>query len=145
VLILWWHGGHEQPTVTIFVRHARDCKWAGEEFAKACRRGKHLRWSQRGKQFRRKAGTGSWEHAEQAKLVLEAQLRGEAAPTANQLPSAMTIQEAVELFHKDKRAQGLAPGSLSHYKCDLSRLLEFCDSRNVFTVALIDSPLLSEF
>ena len=130
------------PTVTIFVRHARDCKWAGEEFAKACRCGKHLRWSQNGKQFRRKAGTGSWEQAEQAKRVLEAQLRGEVAPTANLLPSAMTIREAVELFNKDKRARGLAPGSLSHYKCDLARFLEFCEGRNVFTVALIDAALL---
>ena len=61
------------PVITIFVRHgppitifvARRCKYAGDEFCKRCNCRKHLRWTQNGKQHRRKAGTRSWAEAEE--------------------------------------------------------------------------------
>ena len=62
--------------ITIFVRHSADCKYAGGEFCKRCSCRKHLRWSQVGKQHRKKAGSRSWTGAEQAKRRLEDQLAG---------------------------------------------------------------------
>jgi len=53
------------PLITIFVRHSADCKYAGDEFCKRCNCRKHLRWTQDGKQYRRKAGTRSWQEAEE--------------------------------------------------------------------------------
>jgi hypothetical protein len=62
--------------VTIFVRHSAGCKYAGDEFCKRCNCRKHLRWTKDGNQYRKSAGTRSWEGAEDAKRKLEDQLSG---------------------------------------------------------------------
>jgi integrase/recombinase XerD len=49
------------PLVTVFVRHSPGCKYVGDEFCKRCNCRKHLRWTQDGKQYRRMAGTRSWQ------------------------------------------------------------------------------------
>ena len=69
------------PLITIFVRHSADCKYAGDEFCKRCSCRKHLRWTQGGKQYRRKAGTRSWQEAEEQKRRLEDQLAGRTPTT----------------------------------------------------------------
>ncbi len=57
--------------ITIFVRHSADCKYAGDEFCKRSNCGKHFRWTQNGKQYRRQAGTRTWAEAEGLKRRLE--------------------------------------------------------------------------
>lgn len=64
------------PVITIFVRHTEDCKNEGDEFSRRCNCRKHFRWSQNGTQHRRKAGTRSWEEAEELKRLLQDQLAG---------------------------------------------------------------------
>ena len=59
------------PSITIFVRHSKGCKYEGEEFSRRCSCRKHFRWTQGGVQYRRKAGTRSWAEAEDNKRRLE--------------------------------------------------------------------------
>jgi len=76
------------PLITIFVRHAADCKYAGDEFCKRCNCRKHLRWTQEGKQYRRKAGTRSWQEAEEQKRQLEDELNGPRSVRNQRRPDA---------------------------------------------------------
>ena len=93
------------PLITIFVRHSADCKYAGDEFEKRCRCRKHLRWSQDGTQYRRKANTRSWGEAETAKRSLEDQLAGR---TPSPDTAGRTIQSGIEIFLQDKKVQGIS-------------------------------------
>ena len=102
------------PVITIFVRHSEDCKYAGDEFSRRCNCRKHFRWTQNGTQHRRKAGTRSWEEAEEIKRQLQDQLAGrtvEARPADN----VRAVSEAVDLFIKDKKVQGVTPGVIKKY------------------------------
>ncbi len=128
------------PVITIFVRHSPDCKWAGDEFAKKCHCRKHLRWSQRGKQFRKQAGTRSWAEAEEAKRRLEAHLSGKLDTT--EAAAQQTIDEAIEVFKADKRNQGLTAGVLAKYARELKRLQTHCERNGVFLVQGITRELL---
>src|ERR1044071_8031622 len=101
------------PVITIFVRHSGDCKYQGDEFEKRCRCRKHFRWSQNGKQYRRKAGTRSWAEAENLKRDLEAQLTGRAP--VNPKDDAKLLAEALELFQADKKNQGITADVLKKY------------------------------
>src|SRR3954462_14348423 len=102
----------EAPLITIFVRHSEGCKYTGDEFEKRCRCRKHLRWTQNGKQFRRKAGTRSWAEAEEQKRRLEDELAGrEPKPKTD----GQGLADAIEIFKADKKNQGLTPDVLSKY------------------------------
>lgn len=121
----------EAPLITIFVRHGKDCKYVGDEFCKRCKCKKHLRWSMHGKQYRKKTGSRSWAGAEDAKRVLEAQLTGK-DPIA--VPEGRLLSEAIQTFEDNKKAQGIKVRVLNMYKRELKRLLDFSESRGLFTV-----------
>jgi site-specific recombinase XerD len=131
------------PLITIFVRHAADCKYKGDEFEKRCRCRKHLRWTHNGAQQRRKAGTRSWAEAEKVKRDLEDQLAGREVPSEN--TEARHLPNAIETFIKDKRVQGVTGGVLGKYERELDRLLKFCQSEGVFTVSGLTRELLTAF
>lgn len=132
------------PVVTIFVRHAAGCKYAGDEQARRCRCRKHLRWTANGKQHRMKAGTRSWEEAEDAKRRLVDQLTGKSdAPVT--LPSPKTIDDAVRLFIAEKKIQGLTPDLIRKYELWLGRLQAHCESRGVYTVQRVTRETVTEF
>lgn len=131
------------PIVTIFVRHAADCKYAGDEFAKRCNCRKHLRWSQNGSQYRKMAGTRSWADAEKRKRELEDQLAGRTP--VNENPGAVTVQSAVELFVQDKKNQGVSAGVIKRYTGELARLQDYCEQQSVYTVNGISRELLTGF
>jgi integrase/recombinase XerD len=59
-----------------FFRHSATCKYSGAEFSRRCNCRKHFRWTLNGTQYRRKAGTGSWEEAEEIKRQLQDVLAG---------------------------------------------------------------------
>jgi len=130
------------PVITIFVRHSPGCKWAGDEFAKTCRCRKHFRWSQNGKQFRRKAGTRSWAEAEEQKRKLEAELSGKPLPEAD---ATQTLDYAITVFKSDKENQGLTADIRGRYARELARLQSFCEGRGVFTVQGITRELLVDY
>jgi len=121
----------EAPLITIFVRHAADCKYAGDEFCKRCQCRKHLRWTQNGKQFRKKTGTRSWIGAEEKKRELEDQLAGR-DPEPKQ--EGLLLSEAISTFESNKEAQGIKPKVLSMYRRELKRLCEFSERRGLMTV-----------
>ena len=84
------------PVITIFVRHGKDskgnpCKYAEDEFSRRCRCRKHFRWTQDGKQRRKKAGTRSWEEAEKLKRELQDQLGESRLRRERPKPSPMRL------------------------------------------------------
>ena len=128
------------PVITVFVRHTPSCKYRGDEFHKACKCRKHLRWSQHGKQFRRTAGTRSWGLAEEAKQHLEAELSGR--PIAAADAPQQTISNGILVFLADKKNQGVSPGVEGKYLRELERFKNFCERTGVYTVGKITRELL---
>jgi len=120
------------PLVTIYVRHSADCKYKGDEFSKRCSCRKHLRWTQKGKQYRRKAGTRSWEEAENAKRELQDQLAGK-TPEPN--TAGLLLRDAIDTFNANKEAQGIKPRVRAMYTRELKRLRDFSEGCRRFTVA----------
>jgi integrase/recombinase XerD len=120
------------PLITIFVRHAAGCKYAGDEFNKRCDCRKHLRWSLGGKQFRKKANSRSWAGAEDAKRRLEDQLAGR-KPTAP--AEGLLLSQAIETFDANKEAQGVKPRVRAMYARELERLRRFSEGRGLLMVA----------
>jgi site-specific recombinase XerD len=131
------------PIITIFVRHSADCTYAGDEFNKRCRCRKHLRWTQNGKQYRRQAGTRSWEEAEQVKRDLEDQLAGRASAVPKE--AVRSLADAIEVFSADKKNQGISGDVLKKYARELDRLRKFAEDRSIFTVAGLSRELLIEY
>src|SRR6516225_253258 len=104
------------PLITVFVRHARKCKYAGDEFCRRCRCRKHFRWTQNGKQYRRKAGTRSWEEAEEQKKILQDQLAGR---TPHIETSGKLLTEAIDLFIQSKENKNVTKKLLDKYTREL--------------------------
>jgi integrase/recombinase XerD len=119
------------PLITIFVRHSAGCKYAGDEFTKRCNCRKHLRWTVNGKQYRRKAGSRSWERAEEAKRRIEDELAGRTPVAAE---SRMAVAEAVKVFMQAKRNDGLEPPTIAKLQKTCDRIQEFCETAGVFTL-----------
>lgn len=132
------------PVITIFVRHAADCKYAGDEFSRRCNCRKHLRWTLNGTQYRRSAKSRSWAEAEKVKRAVEDQLSGnQSAPASPDTPK--TIEEAVALFIADKKVQGLTPDLIKKYTLWLGRLQTYCEGLRVFVVKGITRELITGF
>jgi integrase/recombinase XerD len=132
------------PVITIFVRHSPDCKYRGDEFEKRCRCRKHFRWSQNGKQHRRKAGTRSWIEAETVKRSLEDQLAGRAAKVSPE-QEHRDIRTCIDTFLQDKKNQGITDKVVDKYTRELARLREYCERQSVWTVQGITRELLTGF
>src|SRR4051794_13880263 len=114
------------PVITIFVRHSEGCKYAGDEFSRRCDCRKHFRWTKNGIQYRRKAGTRSWDEAEEIKRQLQDQLAGR-TPETRPGDNARTLAEGIKVFLDDKRVQGVTPGVLGKYTRELERLQSYCE------------------
>jgi len=109
----------DAPLITIFVRHTPGCKYAGDEFSKRCNCRKHLRWSQGGKQYRKKAGTRSWTGAEEAKRRLDDQLAGRKPAVVEE---GQALDAAIKTFIQDKKNQGITEKVIDKYERELDRL-----------------------
>jgi len=131
------------PVITIFVRHSGDCKQTDEQW-KRCNCRKHFRWTQNGTQYRRKAGTRSWEEAEEIKRQLQDQLAGR-TPETRPEDKTRTLSEGIKVFLDDKKVQGVTPSVMGKYTRELNRLQDFCERQNVFTVQAITRELLTGF
>jgi integrase/recombinase XerD len=119
------------PLITIFVRHSPACKYAGDEFSKRCNCRKHFRWTQNGKQYRRKANTRSWTEAEEQKRRLEDQLAGR---KPKEDTHGMSIEKAVEIFMQAKKNDGLEPPTIAKLQLTCDRIQEFCEQAGIFTL-----------
>jgi site-specific recombinase XerD len=130
------------PVITIFVRHAAACKYAGDEFSKRCSCRKHFRWTRNGEQHRRKAGTRSWAEAEDQKRRLEDELAGRAPAETSDV---RTLFDAIDVFKADKKNQGITADVLGKYARELDRLRVFVEARRVFTVAGMSREMLIDY
>ena len=138
----------EVPVITIFVRHSRDCKYKDDETWKRCNCSKHLRWSHAGKQYRRSAKTRSWQQAEKNKRVVEEKFTASDKPVADvrlKADSRRTIEQAIELFVKGRKIEGVSDDVIKKYERELGRLREFMAKRGKFFPGEIDSSDLTEF
>jgi hypothetical protein len=63
------------PSITIFVRHHKDCPRKADHFHKACRCRKRLRWCHNGERKDVSAKTRSWAQAEIVRRRLEAHFK----------------------------------------------------------------------
>jgi integrase/recombinase XerD len=84
----------------------------------------------------------SWEEAEEIKRRLQDQLAGRTTDTTD---NARAVSEAVDIFIKDKKVQGVTPGVIKKYTLELDRLSQFCQGKSVFTVRGITRELLTDF
>jgi site-specific recombinase XerD len=136
------------PVITIFVRHSakndKPCKYAGDEFSRRCDCRKHFRWTQNGTQYRRAAGTRSWEEAEDRKRDLQDQLTGKTSEPKPE-DNVRTVADAVSIFITDKKVQGISAGVIGKYTLELDRLREYCERQGVYTVQGITRELLTGF
>jgi len=104
------------PVITIFVRHStkndKPCKYADDEFSRRCNCRKHFRWTQNGTQYRRQAGTRSWEEAEEIKRQLQDELAGR-TPETRPEDNVHPVSDAVDLFITNKKVNGVSAGVVS--------------------------------
>ena len=133
------------PSISIFDRHAPTCKYRGDEVWRRCNCRKHLRWSQDGKQYRRSAGTRSWEQAETERRKLEEQFAAGGKPTNVPDEGRKTIVRALELFLSEKKTEGIEGSVLKKYERELGRLKDFSEARSRFFPSDIDKELLTEY
>jgi integrase/recombinase XerD len=130
------------PVITIYVRHSEGCRYAGDEFARRCDCRKHLRWTQHGKQHRRKANTRSWAEAEEVKRELTDQLSGRVVETNN---TGRDIRSAADVFIAAKEVEGLTPDLIGKYRLWLRRLISYCEAHSVYTVQGITGEIIIGF
>jgi integrase/recombinase XerD len=134
----------EAPIITIFVRHAADCKYKGDEFNKRCACKKHLRWSQNGTQHRRKTGCRSWAAAEEQKRELEDQLAGRIPVTPHQ-NGGQLLRDAVQAFIQEKELADLGKPQRDRYSRELDRFVSFCERANVYAVQLVTPDIVNAY
>jgi integrase/recombinase XerD len=133
----------DAPLITIFVRHSKGCPGTGNEFYKACRCRKHLRWSYLGKQYRKATKQRTWAGAERAKREHELSYALADKPAEPERPPM--VRQTVESFLSDKQGQNLKPAVLKKYRRELGRFRDFCEQVGTFYLAQVSLPELSEF
>lgn len=130
------------PFIAIYVRHTPGCKYVGDEYARRCNCRKHFRWTQEKKQFRRKAGTRSWEDAERLKRELEDELAGKKPVSAS---GPKTLPDAIKLFIQHKTIEGVSNDRLKRYERELSAFREHCHSKGVLMVGMITKQIITTY
>jgi len=124
----------EAPLITIFVRHSAGCKYAVDEFCKRCHCRKHLRWTQNGKQYRRKTGSRSWEGAEDARRRLEDEITGRKPDKQTPRHGPMLIADAIKVYMDAKRNDGLEPPTLKKLEKVCDRIRVFAEGSGILTL-----------
>jgi integrase/recombinase XerD len=130
------------PVITIFVRHSAGCKYEGDETSKRCDCRKHLRWTQDGKQRKKKANTRTWAEAEQVKRELEAALSGK---PVDEVAQVKPLPACIDVFIQDKRVQRIAENPLAKYTRELARLQAYCEGRGVYTIQGVTREVLTGY
>jgi site-specific recombinase XerD len=133
------------PSIEIFVRHAADCKYGGDEGWKGCKCRKHLRWTWEGEQYRKTAKTRSWSGAERARRELELKYEAVQRGRPVEEDKAATVEQAIAAFMAEKHGGKTAANTLAKYKLTLARLEEFCDRRNLQFIREIRLEHLSQW
>lgn len=133
------------PSITIFVRHSTDCKYAGDETCRVCRCPKHFRYTVDGKQVRQSARTRFWKTAEDRRHQLETSFAANVEKVEIQPDTKKTIERYTELFIQDKRSQGVSESTLTKYKLELERFEKFMAGKSKLLPHEIALSDLTEF
>jgi len=133
------------PSITVFVRHSADCKYGEDETWRRCNCRKHLRWTYNGQQFRRSAGTRSWQAAEDEKRRIEEQFQVDEGDPLPQPTESPTIDQCLELFITSKETEGLQPATLRKLRYQLGAFEQFLTGRSRFFPHEITTADLIEF
>ena len=107
---------HRKSSVAVYVRHRGTCPHREDESYPRCDCAKWLRFSLRGQQHRRPAGTRTWGIAEDAARDLQKKLDAGEVPgevQAVQQGAGQPIRAAVETFIMAKRGEGVGPATIS--------------------------------
>jgi len=150
-----------QSTVTIYVRHQSNCRYAnrtGRTFARDCNCVKWLRYSgevcfcqgrKHGphRQHKLTTGTRSWSIAEEKRADLQRRLDVGDIGTLPQSPEEKrpTIAQAVETFITAKLGEGCGPSTIRKLRHQLGGLEQFMTERSKFFPAEITATDLIEF
>jgi site-specific recombinase XerD len=128
----------QRPVIHIFVRHSKDCAYAGEETYKRCNCWKWVRWRQSGKLNRKKTRSRTWAGAERFKHTIEDSFDAPHAPAPH---TPITVEQAIEMF-KIKKSD-MAPTTMSKYRQTLDRLLDFCNREGrIYVYGVTESDIL---
>ena len=133
------------PTITIYVRHRADCRYASDAFWKRCNCRKHLRWTYQGKEHRRKAGTRSWAAAEALARTIAAEIEAAESRKPLEHNQPTTVEQAIASFMAEKAGGQASRKTLSKYRLTLSRLLDFCTRERIMFVSAITLQHLSAY
>lgn len=132
------------PSITIYVRHAAECRYSGDETWKRCDCRKHLRWTFDGQQYRRSAKTRSWGQAEERKRELEDSFKAGGRPEVVE-EARKTIANAIELFLMERRTAGLNASIVKKYERELERFRQFFEKRSKFFPTDINLEMLVQY
>jgi integrase/recombinase XerD len=132
------------PSITIYVRHAADCKYSDDETWRRCDCRKHLRWSLDGRQHRVSAKTRSWSQAEDKKRELEDSFKAGGKPEVIQ-ETRKTIAKAIELFLMERKTAGLSASIVKKYDRELERFKQFFESHSKFFPSEINLETLVQY
>jgi site-specific recombinase XerD len=132
------------PSITIYVRHAAECRYSGDETWKRCDCRKHLRWTFDGQQYRRSAKTRSWGQAEERKRELEDSFKAGGRPEVVE-ETRKTIANAIELFLMERKTAGLNASIVKKYERELERFRQFFEIRSKFFPTDINLEMLVQY
>jgi integrase len=123
-----------------YVRHTSSCPKASDRSWKRCRCPKWLFISGDGHTRRISARTRCWERAEQiAQQIRE----GKTDPSR---PDRVSLSDAIEQFVKDKEAQNVSDGYVSHINRILTRnLLRWCKLEGIVYLDQVTLPVIERY
>ena len=117
-------------TVTIYVRHSATCPHREDESYPRCDCPKWLRWSRKGKQYRRSAETRTWGIAEDKQADLKAQIEaGEAGTVPTTSEARPTIAQALETLITAKESENISKATIRKLRHQLKRFETFLADR----------------
>ena len=134
----------QPPFVTIYVRHNSACPHR-DEFYRRCDCWKHLRWSYRGKQYRKTARSRTGPGAERAKREIEFSYENAALDKTAQNNEAISVNQAIKMFLAEKEGQNMNPVTLKKYRRELGRFQDFCNGQGRYVLQEVGLSDLTEF
>jgi integrase len=132
------------PTVTIFVRHKKDCPYSDDSFSSRCKCWKHLRWSVKGLVHQAPARARDWAGAERAKREREILLDPNSATVVSAEPST-SIDAAAKTYLLGKQGEGVSKATLRKLTYHLDRLQTFLETRGKLFAHQLTREDLIEF
>ena len=137
---------HRKPVVVVYVRHRGNCPHREDESYPRCDCSKWLRFSLRGTQHRRSAGTRTWGVAEQKARELQKQLdAGEVAPDQTKPSAQPTITASIQTFITGKEGEGVGPATISKLHHQFGVLEKFLSARSRFFPSEITTTDVIEY